>query len=370
MASTEALRLFLQANQLWFVEGCTNRALTLYQEAVNRNPADPVVLYQFAHALWALERFDEARELLARADQYRDRLSDRGQELLTAEMQKFSQPPSFRIPLPLPALEFDAERLDELEISADQWLPIASVAAEREMFGLAAQAYRRSGGGFRIHELDEDEREIERKADSALNRLYVMRLRPEQENIDALVSHPETLKLDTVSPPTPTRDQVASTPTKPFSRSQIPLFSCPLVVEISINPLMSTVDDPLSLDIALINRSSQPLGVNQRLLFNHPSSPPESGEVYLSVEGPPGYENRVAYQVRAGVPSSEHFDLLLPGQRVSKHYLLSKYESFHLPGIYQVWVIYRNTIHASVKGLPLLVGSVSSAPISIRRNPR
>ena len=76
----KAMRLFDEANRLWFGQSRFNKALSLYREALKHDPSDSVILYQLAIAnvLWAFEQFDEAREVLILAHQHQDRLSEHG----------------------------------------------------------------------------------------------------------------------------------------------------------------------------------------------------------------------------------------------------------------------------------------------------
>jgi hypothetical protein len=373
MDKQEALRLFVRANTLWFSEGVTHQALALYQEAATRDPTDAVTYYQLARALWALEQYERARVALTQAERHRDRLSERGQALLTAEIQHQSSPPSWRFALPIPVSELDVAHLEAKDSASIPWLDIASVAKERQMYGLAAHALRRSGGGVHVRELDEDAREIEQAAGSALNCLYVMRTPEDQAILDALVLSPQPTQVNTPMPrPLSTALSAAVQPHAPKSTGPLGhRQACPLAVAIQVLPHISPVDVPLQLEVTLTNRSSTPVAVNHRMLLNHPSTPPEYGEVYLNVEGPSGYENMVSYHVRAGSPGPQHFGVLAPGQSVTKSYALSKYESCDLAGRYRIWVTYRNTVRAFVKGLAVFLGAVSSPVVAIERsNPR
>ena len=171
MSHVEALRLFAEANELWFKQGFTLRALARYQAAARRDPTDPVVHYQLARTLWAFSRFEEARAALVQAQAHNERLSPRGQELLTQAMDELSNPLPNRSSSPVTEAELDVECLQQEERSPSQWLDIAYTARERELFGVAAYAFGHSSGSFRVHELEEEERAMRRLAASALNRL-------------------------------------------------------------------------------------------------------------------------------------------------------------------------------------------------------
>jgi hypothetical protein len=138
-------------------------------------------------------------------------------------------------------------------------------------------------------------------------------------------------------------------------------------VAITVEPRTSAVEQPVTLEVVLTNRCDHPLVVNRRLILNDPAVPAEYGDVYLSVKGPPAYQNRVTFSVRVGPPRDEDFGLLMTGGSFSRSYLLLHYESLHLPGVYQVQVTYRNTVRTFVRGIPPFVGEVSSAIVSIER---
>jgi predicted Zn-dependent protease len=140
----EAMRLFEQANIHWFGDMRFNQALQLYREALKHDPSDPVILYQLANVLWALEEFDEAKEMFLLAQQYQERLSDYGKQILAKEQQRLLGTPSFRRSLPLPATELSFEKLEAMRLSSRQWMKVATAAEERRMFNLAAEATDRS----------------------------------------------------------------------------------------------------------------------------------------------------------------------------------------------------------------------------------
>jgi hypothetical protein len=385
MSREEAARLFEEANDLWYFQGLTRRALALYRQASGADPADPVVLYQLARALRAFSRFDEARAALVRAGEHAGRLSPLGRELLAEELRRLSPPVPFRFTPPVDDENLDAERLARRELSSAEWLSLSNAAGERGMHGLAAYAIRNSGGG--VLELIEDEREAERDAHASVNELELMRAegssnnpalpapaRGDDERPSSLVPTTKQTPAPATpsAPPAPRTDALApsaGTPTTDDS-SLVPRTGLtslhPLAVDIRLDPAGGRGGGP-ALTVSLVNRGERPAAVNRRLLLNHPTSPPQYGELYLSVEGPQGYQNMTRYHVRAGAPRPEHFGLLAPGDSVSETYSLRDYESMHLPGTYKVWVTYRNTVPGSVHGLPVYVGSISSPAVSLER---
>src|SRR5689334_18662084 len=77
-------RTFDRANQLWLREGRTAAALVEYARAAAERPTDPVISFQYAIALRAVDRFAEADEMFRRARRHADELDDERRETLLA----------------------------------------------------------------------------------------------------------------------------------------------------------------------------------------------------------------------------------------------------------------------------------------------
>ena len=133
---------FREANRLWFRDGRTARALALYAEAAAASPTDPVVAFQLARALWAVDRFAEARDALARAQAHRNGLSDLGRVALDQWQRLSGHDPDRHHP-DLPPDRLDRDRLNDY---AGDWRRVAEAADERGMGGLAVYALERWGG--------------------------------------------------------------------------------------------------------------------------------------------------------------------------------------------------------------------------------
>ena len=144
MNTTEAGRLFDEANRLWFREARYNQVLPLYREALKHDSTDPVILYQLATALWAFEQFDEARELISIAEQHQDRLSESGKLIFTYQKEDILASVPFRCSFPIPAEEIDLDKLELMK--RKDWLDISYAAEERRMFKLAEYAFDKGVG--------------------------------------------------------------------------------------------------------------------------------------------------------------------------------------------------------------------------------
>jgi Tetratricopeptide repeat len=133
---------FAEANRLWFRTGRTARALSRYAEAAAAAPEDPVMALQLSRALWAVDRFAEARKALTVAEAHRDGLSDIGQ-LTLDQWRRLSAHRPDRHHSDLPPDRLDRDRLSDY---AGDWRRVAEAADERGMGGLAAYALERWGG--------------------------------------------------------------------------------------------------------------------------------------------------------------------------------------------------------------------------------
>jgi hypothetical protein len=133
---------FSEANRLWFREGRTARALELYKLAAAASPDRPEVAFQLARALWAVDRFDDARAALDRARVHRDRLTDIGRVALDQWWRLSEHDPERHFP-DLPPERLDRDRLEDYR---GDWRRIADAADERGMGGLVAYALQRWAG--------------------------------------------------------------------------------------------------------------------------------------------------------------------------------------------------------------------------------
>ncbi len=344
----EAQALFDEANRLWFADGAAAEALARYEAAARAAPDDPVIQFQLARALWALERREEAAAALAAADAHADLLSPLGREVFARRRPRIlASPPT---PPPVDASSLDIDSLERLDLPPERWLEIAFSARDREMYGLAAHAFAR-GSIIQLTELEEEEHEMRKQAGAALDMLEAMRAEPRDRR-------PRLESARTSTPST-----AAAPRPRPASR---PHAAAP-ALEVDVGPSLSGVGDDAVLAVTLRNPTAEPLAVNGRLLLNNPDVPPGYGELALSVEGPPGYANATAFSVRSGAAAPTDFVVLEPGETITRRYRLADYESLHVPGTYRIWATYSNAAPETLAGHRAFVGSVSSQPVSIER---
>lgn len=136
-----ARQLFEKANHFWFREGCYNQVLPLYLEALKYDPTNPAMLYQLAVVLRAFERFDEAVQALALAEQNQDRLNEMGTKLFAIGKKDILKAPSYRPSMPIPAWEIDLKQLYSMNFNRNNWWAISEAAEDRRMFLLAYETY-------------------------------------------------------------------------------------------------------------------------------------------------------------------------------------------------------------------------------------
>jgi len=173
MNQAEARRLFDEANRFWFGEGRYNKVLPLYREALKHDPTDPVILYQLANVLWAFEKFDEVRALVAKIERNLHRLSDFGKQMFAKEKSRLLSPSPFKTPMPIAACSFDLEELDSRSLSHKQWSCISSAAKQRRMFKLAALGVEQSLP-FITSESKKERRKLEQENDKCFGYLPLM----------------------------------------------------------------------------------------------------------------------------------------------------------------------------------------------------
>jgi hypothetical protein len=347
------LARFDEANRLWFGVGASGRALAQYEVAAHGAPDDAVIAFQLARARWALGRQHEVAPALAAAETNADALSPTGRSVLAQARPRLASPPAEVSGIDSASL--DAEVLEQRELPAGRWLDVARAARERDMYGLAAHATARASS-FIDPELEREEHELRQEGRAAVSLLEAMRAEPRPIVPDIFERRAGADR------PVPTRAPSAAP--RPVCGPVAP------TLDIEIAPAVSTVnDDDEVLTVVLSNRTGELLAVNARLLVNNPGSPPGYGELSLSVDGPPGYVNNTAFNVRTGPPPPGDFVVLERGASVEQSYRLRDYESLDVPGTYRIWVTYRNDIAESVGGLPAFVGAVSSEAAAIERRP-
>lgn len=164
----------MKANHFWFEEGRYNQVLPLYLEALKYDPTDPVMLYQLAVVLRAFERFDEAVQALALAEQHQDRLGEMGRKLFAIRKEWLLKAPSYTPPMPIPAWEINLKELYSMNFKRNNWWAISQAAEDRRMFLLAYETYLNERG-FYDSEILKDHEKLRCENESDRRILKLMR---------------------------------------------------------------------------------------------------------------------------------------------------------------------------------------------------
>jgi hypothetical protein len=120
------------------------------------------------------------------------------------------------------------------------------------------------------------------------------------------------------------------------------------------------LDRDVVVEIALVNRGSEPLLVNGRLLVSESHAPAMLHEVTFEVVGPPDYVNGTLLQINAGKPAPKHFVELGPGEDIVKAFALTNVEDMSVPGSYAVRATYANVVDDPILPRRPWIGRLSS----------
>jgi hypothetical protein len=375
MIQAKADILFKKANRLWFIDGYTNQAADLYGQALQHAPDDAAICFQLGQVWWAFGDIDRARAMAAMADKNRHRLNKLGQRKLDQLKEKLAAwPPDWRFS-PVDNHDLDIERLEQKNLSTNQWLQIAYAAKERGLFGVARRAFAYAEESYTDFDLIRDREEMAYEADLNLGILAEIRSEP----TSAATKHKPKPKPRSLPPPAkPTQPDASATenqPTQtgerqttlPISRPRPGTGQYPVQLDIAVVPERSIIGAEIELTVVLTNISEQTIAVNKRMLLNRPDVSPGYGEIFLYVTGPEGYQNKARFTIRTGPPTANHFTLLSTGQSIRKSFRLWKFESLHLPGNYEIVVVYHNGVAYTVKGIQAFAGTVTSHAFSFVR---
>jgi hypothetical protein len=351
--------IFRKANHLWFREGRTAAALRAYEEAFRLMPSDPVVAFQLSRVLWSLDRREEARSALAQAFAQSHALSRAGQRVLESWRRRLDESPPQRYFPELGPADLDRDELEKSSVEVDDWRRVADAAASRKMYGLAVYALRRWDGTPIDAEDARDIGLIETNRDT--EEAMLAQMRADRDPGEAIVPQKPATPVQAGSLP-----PVSSSPAASSGASQSSMMpELPLSLSARVSPSQASVGAPTTLVATLSNPTGSVQGVNSRLLVNRVGHP---GEIWLEVQGPPGYRNHAGFRVRPGVTPPEFFVRLQPGGAVEQSWTLNDYESLHVPGEYRVIVTYHNEATHAPGGWPMAVGKVSAITY-FRRDP-
>jgi hypothetical protein len=175
MTQDKAKMCFDKANQLWFHDGYTSKAIGKYMEALQLSGDDPVIAFQLASALLALGRREDALHYAAIADRRRQRLGDEGREELESLKCQCEADGPKRAKDGRQGQDFDIEKLKQQTLSKDDWFGIALSAQDMGIYGVAIRAYQFCDRGFLDLDLLRDEEELRLNIEQRLDLLDDLR---------------------------------------------------------------------------------------------------------------------------------------------------------------------------------------------------
>jgi hypothetical protein len=133
----------------------------------------------------------------------------------------------------------------------------------------------------------------------------------------------------------------------------------------SLDKTSYTRDDPILVTLTLKNTGKQPAWVNTRFYLSSKTVPPDDRDVYLTVTAPSGKELECTFNYPTGLPKTDYFKLLEPGQEVAADSPrdLRSFFTFEETGPYRVTATYHNVFGAEL-GLDAVKGPLESKPVT------
>jgi len=119
---------------------------------------------------------------------------------------------------------------------------------------------------------------------------------------------------------------------------------------------------PIKVTVMVSNRSTDPLLVNKRMLFNFEGL---EGELFFDVQDPRGEAMSFQLLITPREPRNDEFVVLKPGHAIQRTVDLKELHKIKRKGTYKVRVTYRNVYERSLDSMRAWMGSVSSDPLTL-----
>ncbi|MEO1051652.1 MAG: hypothetical protein AAFX87_13570 [Bacteroidota bacterium] len=145
---TEHDSLFTEANELWYLDGKTKKALDIYQQMEKAGKTDAAFLYQMGRVHWSLEEHEKADQYFDQAREHINALCEEGQEDLLDMLQSQENEQPFKRELSLDKSQWDVDALQNVELTSKEWLKLAYAFKERELKAIAIFALEQSQKDF------------------------------------------------------------------------------------------------------------------------------------------------------------------------------------------------------------------------------
>lgn len=126
-------------------------------------------------------------------------------------------------------------------------------------------------------------------------------------------------------------------------------------------------NEPVLVDIRLINNSKNNLWVNKRFYLGTDKMPENERDWYILVTTPSGEKLESKYSFAAGFPKSDFFQNLEPGQEAAaeRPRNIRGFYDFQEPGTYRLQAVYENVFGKEI-GLDAFKNKLSSEAVEIK----
>ncbi len=125
--------------------------------------------------------------------------------------------------------------------------------------------------------------------------------------------------------------------------------------------------DPVMIDLKLKNRSKKPIYVNKRFYVGPEDSPKKRREVDISVISPGGERLPYTRTYEPGLPKTDYFVLLDPGEEagLERKLYLKSYFDMKEAGTYEIRATYRNSCGDEI-GIDAFTDKIDSNTVTIK----
>jgi hypothetical protein len=125
-------------------------------------------------------------------------------------------------------------------------------------------------------------------------------------------------------------------------------------------------DEPIAVEFKLENKGKKAIYVNKRFYLTSEENQ-KNGEVYLSIVSPSGEKLPCKASYETGLPKSDYFVSLNPGEGVNseRKFSINYYFDFKAPGTYKIAAVYQNKYGQEI-GLDTFKDKIESAPVTIK----
>lgn len=135
---------------------------------------------------------------------------------------------------------------------------------------------------------------------------------------------------------------------------------------ISFDKSEYTQKDPIKINFKLENKGKADIYVNKRLYINSEDSSKGQREVYLLVTSPSGEKLPCKISHETGLPKTDYFVLLKPGEEVKleRERNIKYYFDFNTTGKYKIIAVYQN-IYGEEIGIDAFKDEIKSKRVTI-----